>query len=113
MGSSDGMTLLPEVEVKETVKQKRQPRFNVILIDDNDHTYDYVIRMLGALFGHPREKAFKLACEVDNAGRVIVLTTTKEHAELKRDQIHSFGADPLIPKCVGSMSAVLEPSVDA
>lgn len=110
MGSSDGVTLLPEVEEVKEAKRKRQPPYNVILIDDNDHTYDYVIRMLGVLFGHTREKAFKLACEVDNAGRVIVLTTTKEHAELKRDQIHSFGADPLIPKCLGSMSAVLEPT---
>jgi len=30
---------------------------------------------------------------VDTQGKVIVFTTTKEHAELKRDQIHAFGKD--------------------
>ena len=56
------------------------------------------------------EKGFLMAKEVDTAGRVIVATTTKEHAELKRDQIHAFGPDPLIARCAGSMSAVIEPS---
>jgi ATP-dependent Clp protease adaptor protein ClpS len=43
-------------------------------------------------------------------GRVIVDTTTKERAELKRDQIHSFGPDWRVPHCRGSMSAVIEPA---
>ena len=34
-----------------------------------------------------------MACEVDTTGRVIVDTTTKERAELKRDQIHAYGPD--------------------
>jgi ATP-dependent Clp protease adaptor protein ClpS len=42
--------------------------------------------MLGELFAHEKEQAFLMAREVDTTGRVIVLTTTKEHAELKRDQ---------------------------
>ena len=50
--------------------------------------------MLKDLFGHPIEKGFKLAEEVDRTGRAIVLTTTLEHAELKRDQIHAYGPDP-------------------
>jgi ATP-dependent Clp protease adaptor protein ClpS len=86
------------------------PRYHVVLMDDNDHTYDYVIEMLTKLFGHSRERAFLLACEVDGAGRVIVDTTTKERAELKRDQIHAYGPDWRIPRCKGSMSAVIEPA---
>ncbi len=27
------------------------PRYNVVLLDDNDHSYEYVIRMLKQLFG--------------------------------------------------------------
>lgn len=86
------------------------PRYHVILLDDDDHSYDYVIEMLTALFGHSRERAFLMACEVDAAGRVIVDTTTKERAELKRDQIHAYGADWRIPHCKGSMSATVEPA---
>jgi ATP-dependent Clp protease adaptor protein ClpS len=65
--------------------------------------------MLLDLFGYPLEKGFTMAKEVDTRGRVIVLTTTLEHAELKRDQIHAYGKDVLVADCQGSMSAVIEP----
>ncbi len=100
----------PKSKSKKDEKQKRQPPYNVILLDDDDHTYEYVIQMLGRLFGHTVEKSFQMACEVDATGRVIVLTTTKEHAELKQDQIHAFGPDPLMAGCAGSMSCVIEPA---
>ena len=66
-------------------KRKNLPLLNVVLIDDDDHSYQYVIEMLQALFAHPPEKGMQLAEEVDTTGRVIVLTTHKEVAELKRD----------------------------
>jgi ATP-dependent Clp protease adaptor protein ClpS len=98
------------VREKEKENIKRQPPYHVILLNDDDHTYGYVIRMLGQLFGHPEERAFKMAKEVDTTGRVIVATTTLEHAELKRDQIHAFGPDNDLPRSKGSMSAVIEPA---
>lgn len=54
------------------------------------------------------ERRFQFAREVDKRGKAIVLTTTLEHAELKRDQIHAFGADRLMARCKGSMSATIE-----
>ena len=90
-------------------KPKRQPRYNVILWDDQYHSPEYVVAMMQKLFGHPAEKGLQIAMEVDSSGRAIVLTTTREHAELKRDQIHAFGKDPLIADCSGSMSASIEP----
>ncbi len=85
------------------------PRYHVVLLDDDDHTYDYVIEMLARLLGHSVPEAYRLACEVDATGRVIVLTTAQERAELKRDQIIAYGADWRIERCLGSMSAVIEP----
>jgi ATP-dependent Clp protease adaptor protein ClpS len=86
------------------------PPYNVVLLDDNDHSYEYVILMLGDLFNHPPEKAYRMALEVDATGRVVVLTTHLEQAELKRDQIQAYGPDPRIPRCKGSMSATVEPA---
>lgn len=86
------------------------PRYHVILLDDNEHTYAYVIEMLMDLFGHSERTAYDMACKVDKEGRVIVDTTHKERAELKRDQIHTHGADWRIPHCKGSMSALIEPA---
>jgi len=96
-------------EEQSQTRPKRQPRYNVVLWDDDDHTYAYVIVMLAELFGYPPEKGYQLAKEVDTTGRCVVLTTTREHAELKRDQILAYGKDDLIEGCKGSMYATIEP----
>ena len=95
---------------KKGRKTKGLPPYNVVLLDDNDHSFEYVIRMLNKVFGYPSEKGHRMAVEVDTTGRVVVATTNLEQAELKRDQIHAFGPDPLIPRCKGSMSATIEPA---
>lgn len=102
-----------EPRKKKKRRPRRQPRYHVILWDDDDHSYEYVIIMMKKVFGHGVEKGFKIAQTVDSEGRAICLTTTLEHAELKRDQIHAFGRDPLIDRCQGSMSATIEPAEDA
>ncbi len=101
-------TVLPERRKQEKREAKRQPRYNVVLWNDDDHTYAYVITMLLEIFAYPLEKGYQMAHEVDTQGRVVVLTTTMEHAELKRDQIHAYGKDILIADCRGSMSASIE-----
>jgi ATP-dependent Clp protease adaptor protein ClpS len=88
---------------------RKAPLWHVVLLDDDDHTYDYVIEMLMELFHHSVETAYKMACEVDGSGRVIVDTTVRERAELKRDQIHAYGADWRLERSRGSMTAVIEP----
>lgn len=101
-----------EVAVSENTDRKLAGPWNVILYDDDHHTYEYVIRMLMSLFGHPLERSIEFAREVDTTGRAIVETTTRERAELKRDQIHAFGADPhSTKKSAGSMSASIEPAM--
>jgi ATP-dependent Clp protease adaptor protein ClpS len=84
--------------------------WNVVLLDDNQHTDNYVIKMMQELFAHPPEVGAKLAEMVDKEGRVIVQTTHKELAELKRDQIHAYGKDPQLADSRGSMKAIIEPA---
>jgi ATP-dependent Clp protease adaptor protein ClpS len=102
--------VLPELDVEEDTRTRRQPPYHVVLLNDDDHSYEYVIEMLKALFGHPVEKGYQLAKVVDTKGRAIVCTTSLERAELKRDQIHAYGPDPRIARCAGSMTAELEPA---
>ncbi|TWU27063.1 ATP-dependent Clp protease adaptor protein ClpS [Novipirellula galeiformis] len=99
----------PKVDHRKKPKAKKQPRYSVVLWDDSDHSYEYVVLMMKSVFRHPIETGFQIAKEVDNSGKAICLTTTLEHAELKRDQIHAFGKDELIARCKGSMSATIEP----
>lgn len=84
--------------------------FHVVLLDDDEHTYDYVIEMLQKLFFLGLEAALQHAVEVDMTGRTVVITCERAEAEFGRDQIHAFGADPRMPKSKGSMSAVVEPA---
>jgi ATP-dependent Clp protease adaptor protein ClpS len=105
----------PAPTQKRLARARSQPKFeplyNVVLIDDDEHTYQYVVEMLCDLFGHSVETAFLMAREVDLVGRVIVDTTHRERAELKRDQIHAYGSDPLLPGSSGSMHATIVPVI--
>ena len=94
----------------EKTERRELPPFNVILLNDDDHTYPYVVEMLRRLFGHSEDFAYRIARTVDHQGRAIVLTTHKERAEFKRDQIRGFGSDPRIASSNCSMGAIVEPA---
>jgi len=87
-----------------------EPQFNVVLLDDDDHTYDYVIEMLQRIFVLSLQQALHNAQEVDATGRTIVMTCELPQAEFGRDQIHSYGRDWRLPRSKGSMSAIVEPA---
>src|SRR6266403_3290116 len=95
----------------ETIQQDElTPVYNVVLLDDDDHTYDYVIEMLQTLFVFSQEQAYRHAVEVDTHGRTILLTCALPEAEYARDQVHAFGPDRRMARSKGSMSAVVEPA---
>ena len=94
-------------------EEQRVPLYHVVLLDDDEHTYDYVIEMLQKLFLLSASIALEHAIEVDKTGRTVVITCELPEAEFGRDQIHAYGADPRMPKSKGSMSAVLIPAGDA
>src|SRR5579871_2694646 len=100
----------PAPDIKQDVRDQHTPLFNVVLLDDDDHTYEYVVEMLVKLFAFSESAAWNRAVDVDTNGRTIVVTCEREIAEFGRDQIHSYGADWRMPWCKGSMSAIVEPS---
>ena len=97
-------------EQKDAEHEEHGRLYHVILLDDDEHTYDYVIEMLQKLFFLSAEVALQHAIEVDTTGRTVVITCEKAEAEFARDQIQAFGADPRMPKSKGSMSAVVIPA---
>jgi ATP-dependent Clp protease adaptor protein ClpS len=103
----------PDVLVEEETASRPDPLWSLILLDDNDHTYEYVIEMLGDVFGYAVEKAFALARLVDTQGQVTLMTGKRAECEVKQAQVHAYGPDHRIPHSAGSMSAVLEPLGDA
>ena len=97
-------------DVSRETRDQLTPLFNVVLLDDDDHTYEYVVEMLQKLFIMSAGEAFDHAVEVDNTGRTIVMTCEREQADFGRDQIHAYGADWRMPRSKGSMSAIVEPA---
>ncbi|HBY64373.1 MAG TPA: Clp protease ClpS [Solibacterales bacterium] len=98
----------PDIETVE--KDKLTPLYHVVLLDDDEHTYDYVIEMLQKVFCHTMEQAYRNAVEVDTTGRTIVITCELPQAEFGRDQIHAYGPDWRMKNSRGSMKAILEPA---
>ena len=97
-------------EVEDQVRDRLDSLYNVILLDDDDHTYDYVVEMLVKILGITEKRAFQHAVEVDRESRTLLLTCGRPEAEAKRDQIHAYGADWRLPRSKGSMSAIIEPA---
>jgi ATP-dependent Clp protease adaptor protein ClpS len=74
-------------------RPKKQPPYAVVLLNDDEHTFQYVMETLSKVFGYPLEKCFTLTEQVHHQGRGIVWSGSRELAELKRDQIRSAGPD--------------------
>ncbi|HJT89434.1 MAG TPA: ATP-dependent Clp protease adaptor ClpS [Bryobacteraceae bacterium] len=100
-------TLSPETESLE--RDQQVPLYRVVLLDDNDHTYDYVIEMLQRIFVFTADEAYRHAEEVDRCGRTVLIICELPQAEFARDQIHGYGPDWRLGRSKGSMSAVVEP----
>jgi ATP-dependent Clp protease adaptor protein ClpS len=107
-------TAKPETPTRRSTETSEQdaltPLFHVVLLNDEEHSYEYVVEMLGKIFCVSPEMAFRHALEVDTTGRTIVMTCELPEAEFGRDQIHGYGADPRMPESQGSMTAVVEPA---
>ncbi len=97
-------------ETRTRNKPKRQPPYHVVIWNDEEHTYEYVIELLMKLFGHSFEAAYQITHEVDHAGKGIAHTCHQELAELKRDQVLAYGADWRMKISKGSIRATIEPA---
>lgn len=102
---------MPVASPKDKTIKKIQPPYNLVLLDDDDHSDKYVIQMCQTIFGYPPEKGMQIAKEVNSQKRVIIYSGSLEVVEFKQEQVHAFGPDPLIQRCQGSMTAVIEKAV--
>ncbi len=101
-------SVAPDTEIVE--RNQAVPLYRVVLLDDNDHTYDYVIEMLQQIFIFTLDQAYRHAEEVDRCGRTVLIICELAQAEFGRDQIHAYGRDWRLERSRGSMSAVVEPA---
>ena len=103
-----GTTL--DTDTESTTRDELSKLYHVIILNDDEHTFDYVIEMLQAVFTFPYATALAHTMEADATGSSIVLTTSLEEAEQKRDQVHAYGPDWRMPNSRGSVAALVEPA---
>jgi ATP-dependent Clp protease adaptor protein ClpS len=93
-----------------TTQTQRQPPYNVVILNDEEHTFEYVIDLLTKIFRHSLVTAQELTWRIHTTGRAIVYTTHKEKAELKRDQVLAWGPDPRMSISKGPLGCYIEPA---
>src|SRR5262249_55164229 len=110
--SDPGVTTRPKTEQQQ--QTRLIPPYNVILENDDHHSFEFVMSVLQKVLGCARERAFQLTEEAHTTGRSVIWTGTKEVAELKVDQIRTFieirerdGAN------LGPLSCLIEPAPGA
>lgn len=88
------------------------PLFQLILFNDDEHSYPYVMEMLGNLFAIGPQEAFQIAYEVDFIGQAVVKVCPLEEALIGRDQIMCYGPDHRVEHSNGSMVATVQEVMD-
>ena len=99
-----------EKKPESGTKTKRQPPYHVIFVNDEEHTFDYVIELLTKLFRHPLPTAEALTWKIHLSGKAIVYTTHREKAEFKQAQIEGYGPDPRMSVSKSSLKSYVEPA---
>jgi ATP-dependent Clp protease adaptor protein ClpS len=110
-GESEAVATVVEPEVENETRTRRLPPYNVVILNDEEHTFEYVIELLTKLFAHSLTRAKELTWEIHSRGRAIVYTTHKEKAELKRDQVLAYGADPRMSISKAPLRCYIEPAI--
>ena len=94
--------LTPESETKE--KPAVQPRWKVILLNDDVTTFVFVTELLVRIFGKKPDEALRLTHEIHETGSALITVTTLERAELYVEQVRSLARPRGFP-----LTATIEP----
>jgi ATP-dependent Clp protease adaptor protein ClpS len=106
--SGDKEKTAEQGEVETETEPKTSPSWRVVLFNDEEHTYDYVVEMLTSVCKLSRENAFRCAVEVDMTGKTIVFYGTRADCETTCSKILSFGPDHRLPQSMASMNAEVQ-----
>jgi ATP-dependent Clp protease adaptor protein ClpS len=105
---------LPETMVRtkprERTTTRRIPPYHVILLNDDYHSFEFVVEVLQKALGCNPEKAFQLTQQAHLQGRAVVWTGPKEVAELKAEQIQSFPEIRADGTKFGPLGCIIEPA---
>ncbi|HYV38977.1 MAG TPA: ATP-dependent Clp protease adaptor ClpS [Gemmataceae bacterium] len=94
----------------EETKTRLLPPYNVILDNDDFHSFEFVLEVLRKVLGCTEQRAFQLTEEAHTKGRAVIWSGAKEVAEFKLEQVQSCHETRGSLK-LGPLSCSLEPAV--
>lgn len=94
--------------IEEETQTWEAPKYKVVLYNDEDHTYDYVVEVLTKTCQMGRAQAFRCTVEVDLSGRATVFMGGKKACKDVCDKILNYGPDHRLMRSLGSMQAAVE-----
>lgn len=101
---------IAEPEVGQKSSSRTEGLYHVIILNDDDHTIEYVVEMLQVAIGLSASDALARTLEADSTGSSVVRTCALSDAEKKRDLIHAYGPDWRLPRSRASVTALVEPA---
>jgi ATP-dependent Clp protease adaptor protein ClpS len=107
---------LPETHVTTRTRERtdkrtrRLPPYNVILENDDYHSFQFVMEVLQKVLTCDEQRAFTLTNQAHTSGRAIVWTGPKEVAELKLEQIRTFEEFRPDGSKLGPLGCSIEPA---
>jgi len=110
MSSDADTVVITRPKTREQSKTRRVPPYNVILENDEYHSFEFVIEVLQKALGCNEQHALRLTYEAHTSGRAVVWTGSKEVAELKIEQIQGFHEIRSDGAKFGPLGCYLEPA---
>jgi ATP-dependent Clp protease adaptor protein ClpS len=95
---------------KDETRTRRVPPYNVILENDDHHSFEFVVEVLCKALAISQAQSYQFTLHAHHTGRAIVWTGPKEVAELKVEQISTFHEVRAGGESLGPVSCVIEPA---
>lgn len=95
----------PDLDQQVLINQKICPNWHVIFLNDDYHSFEFVIFVMIQVFRKDFEEALVLTKQIHDSGQSIVTTCSKERAELYFEQVSTFKEGSK-----GSIGCVIEPA---
>jgi ATP-dependent Clp protease adaptor protein ClpS len=110
LSSNDPLVTTKPREHEET-RTRLLPPYNVIIENDDHHSFEFVVEVLRKVLGCTEQRAFLLTNEAHTTGRAVIWTGAKEVAELKVEQVRTCHETRVSDGAkLGPLSCFLEPA---
>jgi ATP-dependent Clp protease adaptor protein ClpS len=103
-----GDSTRPGESIESGTLTETQLSSKVVLFNDEEHSYDYVVEMLTHCCEMSKDAAFYCALEVDMTGRTIVYYGDFDACKTVCSKILTYGPDHRLPQSMSSMNAEVQ-----